>query len=122
MNAVRQTLVLVWDNLNTHVSPALAELITAQDWLTVYRLPPYAHELNPVEQAWSDLERSQVNQAKRNLAQLTTLVKTRLRRMQYRPARRWPAPSPVRQQGDAAHVVTARRAAVWRAGCTSCSW
>ena len=39
-------LVVVWDNLNTHVSAAMAELITAQDWLTVYRLPPYAHELN----------------------------------------------------------------------------
>jgi hypothetical protein len=32
------------------------------------------------------LKRSLVNLAKRNLAQLTALVKTRLRRMQYRPA------------------------------------
>jgi transposase len=79
-------LVLVWDNLNTHVSAAMTELIAARDWLTVYRLPPYAHELNPVEQVWSHLKRSLVNLAKRNLAQLTALVKTRLRRMQYRPA------------------------------------
>jgi DDE superfamily endonuclease len=78
-------LVVVWDNLNTHVSAAMAELIAARDWLTVYRLPPYAHELNPVEQVWSHLKRSLVNLAKRNLAQLTALVKTRLRRMQYRP-------------------------------------
>ena len=42
-------LVVVWDNLNTHVSAAMAELIQARDWLTVCRLPPYAHELNPVE-------------------------------------------------------------------------
>jgi hypothetical protein len=27
----------------------MAELIAARDWLTVYQLPPYAHELNPVE-------------------------------------------------------------------------
>ena len=27
----------------------MTELIAARDWLTVYRLPPYAHELNPVE-------------------------------------------------------------------------
>lgn len=40
-------LVVVWDNLNTHVSGTMTELITARDWLTVYRLPPYAHELNP---------------------------------------------------------------------------
>jgi len=27
----------------------MAELIAARDWLTVFRLPSYAHELNPVE-------------------------------------------------------------------------
>jgi hypothetical protein len=42
-------LVVVWDGLNTHVSHAMAELAGARDWLTVFRLPPYAHELNPVE-------------------------------------------------------------------------
>ena len=79
-------LVVVWDNLNTHVSAAMTALIAARDWLTVYRLPPYAHELNPVEPVWSHLKRSLANLAKRNLAQLTVLVKTRLKRMQYRPA------------------------------------
>ena len=77
--------MLVWDNLNTHVSATMTELIAARDWLTVYRLPPYAHELNPVEQVWSHLKRSLANLAKRNPAQLTVLVKTRLKRMQYRP-------------------------------------
>ena len=79
-------LVVVWDNLNAHVSAAMDELIAARDWLTVYRLPPYAHELNPVEPVWSHLKRSLANLAKRNLAQLTALVKTRLNRMQYRPS------------------------------------
>ena len=79
-------LVVVWDNLNTHVSAAMTELIAARDWLTVCRLPPYAHELNPVELVWSHLKRSLANLAKRNLTQLTALVKTRLKRMQYRPA------------------------------------
>jgi putative transposase len=79
-------LVVVWDNLNTHVSAAMTELITARDWLTVCQLPPYAHELNPVELVWSHLKRSLANLAKRNIAQLTVLVKTRLKRMQYRPA------------------------------------
>ena len=79
-------LVVVWDNLNTHPSAAMTELIAARDWLTVFQLPPYAHELNPVELVWSHLKRSLANLAKRNLAQLTALVRTRLRRMQYRPA------------------------------------
>ena len=78
-------IVMVWDNLNTHVSGPMTELIAARDWLTIYRLPPYAHELNPVELVWSHLKRSLANLAKRNLGQLTALAKTRLRRMQYRP-------------------------------------
>ncbi len=77
--------VVVWDNLDVHVSGAMAGLIAARDWLTVYRLPPYAHELNPVELAWSHLKRSLASMAKRNIIELTALVKTRLRRMQYRP-------------------------------------
>jgi len=77
--------VLVWDNLNTHTSGAMAELITSRDWLTVFRLPSYASELNPVEPVWSNLKRSLANLAKHNIDQLTALVKTRLRRMQYRP-------------------------------------
>jgi putative transposase len=41
--------VLIWDGLNTHVSRAMRELIAARDWLTVFQLPAYAPELNPVE-------------------------------------------------------------------------
>ena len=63
----------------------MAERIAARDWLTVYRLPPYAHELNPVEPVWSHLKRSLANLAKRNITELTALVKTRLKRMQHRP-------------------------------------
>jgi hypothetical protein len=78
-------LVIVWDNLNSHVSAAMKELVAAREWLTVFQLPPYAHELNPVELVWSHLKRSLANLAKRSLRELTALVKTRLRRMQYRP-------------------------------------
>jgi putative transposase len=77
--------ILVWDNLNTHVSRAMRELIAARSWLRVYRLPPYASELNPVEPVWSNLKRSLANLTKQDIGQLTALVKTRLRRMQYRP-------------------------------------
>ena len=78
-------IVLVWDNLNTHTSAAMAELIAARPWLTVFRLPPYAHELNPVEPVWSHLKRSLANLAKHTIGELTALVKARLKRMQYRP-------------------------------------
>ena len=89
MDAAHQQLggpvVLVWDGLNTHTRCAMRELIAARDWLTVFRLPPYAPELNPVEPVWSNLKRSLANLTKHNIDQLTALVKTRLRRMQYRP-------------------------------------
>ena len=78
-------LVLVWDGLNTRTSRAMRELILARSWLTVYQLPAYAPELNPVEGVRPVLKRSLANLAKRNLSQLTALVKTRLKRMQYRP-------------------------------------
>lgn len=63
----------------------MRELNAARSWLTVYQLPPYAPELNPVEGVWSDLKRSLANLMKQSLDQLTALVKTRLKRMQYRP-------------------------------------
>ena len=48
--------MVVWDDLNTHVSGAMAELVAARDWLTVFRLPPYAPELNPVEMSLPQCE------------------------------------------------------------------
>jgi transposase len=78
LDAVHQQLggplVLVWDNLNTHTSGAMAELIAARDWLTVFQLPPYASELNPVEPVWSNLKRSLANLVKQDIGQLIALV------------------------------------------------
>ena len=48
--------VLGWDNLNAHVSHAMAGLIAVRPWLTVFRLPPYAPELNPVEMSLPQCE------------------------------------------------------------------
>jgi putative transposase len=43
------------------------------------------HYGKPAEPIWSNLKRSLANLTKHNIGQLTALVKTRLRRMQYRP-------------------------------------
>jgi transposase len=79
-------IVLVWDNLNTHKSVLMRRLIAARDWLTVFYLPSYAPEYNPVEGVWAHMKTSLVNLAKRTLDQLVALVKSRLRRIQSRPA------------------------------------
>ena len=49
-------IVLVWDNLNAHVSGTMTGLAAARDWLTVCQLPSYAHELNPVEMSLPQCE------------------------------------------------------------------
>jgi transposase len=78
-------IVLIWDNLNTHISAAMRALIAARDWLHVIRLPAYAPELNPTEHVWSHLKRSLGNLAVGGIDHLATIVKNRLKRIQYRP-------------------------------------
>jgi transposase len=63
----------------------MRQLIAARSWLTVFQLPAYAPELNPVEGVWSSMKRSLANLTKQGIDQLVVLVKTRLKRMQYRP-------------------------------------
>ena len=43
-------MILIWDNLNTHLSAAMRAFTGAhRDWLTEARLPAYAPDLNAVE-------------------------------------------------------------------------
>ena len=63
----------------------MRQLIAARSWLTVFQLPAYAPELNPVEGVWSSMKRSLANLTKQGVDQLATLIKARLRPMQYRP-------------------------------------
>ncbi len=49
--------ILIWDNLNTHISAAMRALISARpDWLTEVRLPSYAPDLNPAEGVWANMK------------------------------------------------------------------
>ena len=78
-------IVLVWDGLSTHKTPAIRAAIAARPWLRVYLLPAYAPELNPVEKVWSTMKGSLANLAVRTATDLSAAVKNRLNRMQYRP-------------------------------------
>jgi putative transposase len=78
-------IVLIWDNLNTHISAAMRALIADRDWLHVIRLPAYAPDLNPTEHVWSHLKRSLGNLAVQGIDHLAAIVKNRLKRIQYRP-------------------------------------
>ncbi|GAB3810815.1 transposase [Micromonospora zhanjiangensis] len=77
-------IVLIWDNLNTHISAAMRTMIDARDWLTVIRLPAYAPDLNPTEAVWSHLKRSIGNLAVTGVDHLLAIIKNRLKSIQYR--------------------------------------
>ncbi len=83
---LRAPLILIWDNLNHHVSAVMREFVDAHDWLSVVQLPAYAPELNPTEGVWSHVKRSLGNLAAYGIDQLAAIVRTRLKRIQYRPA------------------------------------
>lgn len=78
--------ILIWDNLNTHVSKKMREFTGAHpDWLTVIQLPAYAPDLNPAEGAWPSMKSGLGNLAACTLDQLAATVRNRLRRIQCRP-------------------------------------
>ena len=79
-------LVWIWDNLNIHLAPELAEFAAQnKDWLRICRLPAYAPELNPAEGIWSLLKRAMANFAAADLDGLVRIIKRKLRKIQYRP-------------------------------------
>jgi len=78
-------IVVVWDNLNAHVSARMRRYVAGRAWSRVFQLPPYAPELNPTEGVWSHLKRGLTNLTSRSIDEVASLVKTRLKRMQYRP-------------------------------------
>ncbi|HEY1158855.1 MAG TPA: transposase [Arthrobacter sp.] len=81
---LRGPIVLVWDNATQHIEAKMRHWAARQPWLTMFRLPPYAPELNPVEQVWSHLNRGMANLAPHTIDEIASIAKTRLRRLQYR--------------------------------------
>ena len=78
--------ILIWDNLNTHISAAMRAFTGAHpDWLTVIQLPAYAPDLNAVEGAWSAMKSGLGNLAARSLDQLAATIRNRLSRIQHQP-------------------------------------
>lgn len=53
LKEVSGTLLIVWDRFQPHRSQAVQKLLTGTDRLHVEFFPPYAPELNPVENVWS---------------------------------------------------------------------
>jgi hypothetical protein len=75
---LKADLVVIWDNLNTHISAAMRQLIASRDWLHVIRLPAYAPDLNPTEGVRSHVKRSLGNLAVTGVDHLAAIVRNRL--------------------------------------------
>jgi putative transposase len=63
----------------------MRDYLARRRWLTVYRLPAYASELNPTEGVWSNLKGRLGNLAARGVDHLAATVTSILKRVQYRP-------------------------------------
>jgi Transposase IS116/IS110/IS902 family len=84
-NQLHAPVILVWDNLNAHVSAMMRCFIEAHpDWLTEVRLPAYAPISTP-SKAFGQHEDGLGNLAATDIDQLTEIVKNRLKRIQHRP-------------------------------------
>jgi putative transposase len=82
---LKAPIVLIWDNLNTHLSAVMRRLVDRRPWLHVIQLPAFAPDLNPTEGVWSHVKRSMGFLAAANVDHLAAVVRNRLKRIQYRP-------------------------------------
>lgn len=77
--------MLSWGILNTHLTAGMRRYVAGREWLTVFQLPPYEPDLNPIEAIWSVLRRTATaNRAFADPDDLITAVRHGLRQLQYR--------------------------------------
>jgi putative transposase len=52
-----EKVTVIWDRLSAHKSKAMTAWLAGQrSWLVAEPLPPYAHDLNPVELVWGNVK------------------------------------------------------------------
>lgn len=84
LRQVRGPLVVLWDRGNMHKGPALRTLARQHPRLSFELLPPYAPELNPVEQLWNHLKYDELaNYTPHNVAELAATTRKRLERTRH---------------------------------------
>ena len=57
---LRGPVIAVWDNGPVHKGDAIRQVLADYPRLDLERLPPYAPELNPVEQLWNHIKRGEL--------------------------------------------------------------
>jgi transposase len=81
-------LLIVWDGLGTQKSRLVHQWLEAQyGQVQIEFLPPYAPELNPVEQIWNYLKNREIaNLGAKHLDEVSDFARRRLKSMQRRPS------------------------------------
>lgn len=88
LRQLRGRVIVVWDRGNMHKGPPIRKLLEDYPRLELRSLPPYAPELNPVEQLWQHLKWVRfVNFAPLDVRQLDQAVRRHLHRTKRRPRR-----------------------------------
>jgi transposase len=82
---LRGPITLVWDSIPIHFSSPVKRYLGLHRNIVVEPFPPYAPELNPVDNVWSYAKYGRLaNWCPANLADLRECVTKELRRLQYR--------------------------------------
>jgi transposase len=88
LKQLRGPVIVVWDRGNMHRGPHIRRLLRRHRRLRLESLPPYAPELNPVEQLWQHLKCVRfVNFAPYDVWQLHEAVRRHLHKVKRRPRR-----------------------------------
>jgi transposase len=83
---VRRPITLVWDAVPFHCSAPVTDYLDSHSRMLVEEFPPYASELNPVDNVWSYIKFGRLaNYAPCDLTQLRETVTSELLRVQKRP-------------------------------------
>jgi putative transposase len=79
LRQLRGRVIVLWDRGNMHLGPPIRELLRRFPRLELQSFPPYAPELNPVEQLWNHLKCHRlVNFAPRDVRHLDQVVRRKL--------------------------------------------
>lgn len=85
LKEVHGNLIVVWDRFQPHRSKKIQKLLTVTDRLHFEFFPPYAPELNPVENVWSHTKMNPMsNLAAMDIDSLASKSRGNLRSLQYK--------------------------------------
>jgi transposase len=83
---IRSAITLLWDQIPIHRGKPVAAYLARHRWVVVEPFPPFAPELNPVDNVWSYVKYNRLaNYTPQDLGELRKRITMEFRRLQKRP-------------------------------------